>query len=252
VLLSAEHAGFGNTRVLSAVIEALPNFAVSREAHEIVLKYADSKQPLNVQAAGIRALGRMRASPELRERGQKLVLAAAQKPSRRFVRLAAFGSLRTLGDTNAYAAVLAMAQPARGDELRADAIRLLGLLGRSDELRSQTRASLTVWLKEPDQPAQIAAIAALGELGDPRSLPDLERLRGGAREEVRNAADAAITAIRRPEEPRRSLDGVLDRLDTLEKQNQEFQKTLKTLSDRLDATTNATPAGKKLKPKATR
>jgi HEAT repeat protein len=200
---------------------------------------------LDVQTAAIQALGRMRASPELTERGRKLVLAAAQKPSRRVVRLAAFGSLRALGETNAYPAVLAMAQPARGDELRGEAIRVLGRLGRADELRGQTRATLTAWLEDPDRPAQIAAIGALGELGDPRSLFDLERLRSGAREGVRSAADAAIAAIRRPDEPRRSLDGVLDRLDTLEKQNQELQEKLKSLTDRLDAATNASAEGKK-------
>lgn len=245
VLLEVEHGGISNARVLSAVIEAMPNFAVSAEAHETVLKYAEPTQPLEVQTAAIRALGGMRASPEFTDRGRKLVLAAAQKPSRRFVRLAAFGSLRALGDTNAYSAVLAMAQPARGDELRGEAIRLLGRLGRADELRGSTRMTLTTWLEDPDRPAQLAAIDALGELGDPRSLPDLERLRGGSQADVRNTAEAAIATLRRPEEPRRSIDGVIDRLDTLERQNQELQKRLKTLSDRLDLNTNASAAGKK-------
>jgi aminopeptidase N len=245
VLLDAERSGLANARVLSAVIEALPNFAASREAHEIVLKYAEPKQPLEVQAAAVRALGRMRATPELTEQSKKLVLASVQKPSRRFVRLGAFSSLRALGDTNAYPAVLAMAQPARGDELRGNAIRLLGRLGRADELRQSARATLTAWLEDPDRPAQLAAIDALGELGDPRSLPDLERLRGGALAEVRNSAEAAIAALRRPEEPRRSFDSIAERLDTLEKQNQELQRKLKTFSDRLDANTNASTAGKK-------
>jgi aminopeptidase N len=245
VLLDVERAGLGNARVLSAVIEAMPNFALSAEAHDLVLKYAEPTQPLEVQTAAIRALGRMRASTEFTERSRKLVLAAAQKPSRRFVRLAAFSSLRAFGDTNAYPAVVAMAQPARGDELRGDAIRLLGRLGRADELRESTRTTLTTWLEDPDRPAQLAAIDALGELGDPRSLPDLERLHRGVQAEVRSAAEAAIGALRRPEEPRRSLDGVIDRLDSLEQQNQELQKKLKMLSDRLDANTNANAAGKK-------
>jgi aminopeptidase N len=244
-LLNAEHSGPGNPRVLSAVIEALPNFAIAREAHETVLKYADPKQPLSVETAAIQALGWMRASPELTERGCKLVLAAAQKPSRRYVRLAAFRSLRNLEDTNAYPAVLAMAQPARGDELRSEAIRLLGRLGRSDELRDQTRAILTTWIEDPEPSAQIAAIGALGELGDPRALADLERLRSGAREDVRNAADSALAALRRPEDPGRSLAGLVDRLDTLEKQNQELERKLKSLSDRLAATTNASAPVKK-------
>jgi aminopeptidase N len=245
VLLEAEHAGISNARVLSAVIEAMPNFAVSAQAHEIALEYAQPTQPLDVQTAAIRALGRMRALPEFTERGCNLVLAAAQKPSRRVVRLAAFGSLRALGATNAYPAVLVMAHPARGDELRGDAIRLLGGLGRADELRESTRATLTTWLEDADRAAQLAAIDALGELGSLRSLPDLERLRGGAQVDLRNAAEAAIATLRRPEEPRRSFDGVIDRLDTLEKQNQELQKRLKILSDRLDANTNASAAGKK-------
>jgi HEAT repeat protein len=245
VLLEVEHAGISNARVLSTVIEAMPNFAVSAEAHEIVLKYAQPTQPLEVQTSAIRALGRMHGSTEFTERSRKLVLAGAQKPSRRFVRLAAFGSLRALGDTNAYSAVLAMAQPAHGDELRGEAIRLLGRLGRADQLRESTRAALTTWLEDPDRPAQLAAMDALGELGDPRSLVDLERLRGGSQADVRTAAEAAIAALRRPEEPRRSLDGVIDRLDILEKQNQELQKSLKILSDRLDASTNTSAAVKK-------
>lgn len=245
VLLAAERGGLGNMRVLAAVIETLPNFAVSREAQETVMKYADPKQPLSVEFAAIRALGRMRAAPELTERGTKLVLEASRKPSRRMVRYAAFESLRSLDDTNAYATVLAMAQPARGDELRSDAIRLLGRLGRCEALCEQTRATLTSWLEEPDRPAQVAAINALGELGDPRALPDLERLRGGAREDVRTAADAAIAAIQRPEDPKRSVAGLLDRLDTLEKKNLELQNKLQSLTERLNtgARTNA-PAKK--------
>ncbi len=245
-LLNVEKSGIANQRVLSAVIEALGDFVVSPEAHGTVLKYADRQQPLSVETAAIRALGQMRASPELIARGQEAALAAARKPSRRAVRYAAFASLRALEDTNAYDAVLELAQPVRDDELRGQTISLLGRLGRREEVREPTRTILTAWLYDPDRAAQIAAIGALGELGDPRSLADLERMRSSARgEDVRKAAESAIDAIKRPEDPKRATSGLIDRLDTLEKQNQEMEKKLKALTDRLDATTKGRSPAKK-------
>jgi len=245
-LLNAERPVTANQRVLTAVIAALGTFVVSREAHETVLKHADRHQPLSVETAAIRALGRMRGSPELIERSQRAVLEAAKKPSRRGVRYAAFASLRALEDTNAYNAVLELAQPVRDDELRGEAISLLGRLGRREEVREQTRTILTTWLYDPDRAAQIAAIGAIGELGDPRSLPDLERMHGSARGEgVRSAAEGAIGAIKRPEDPKRATGGLIDQLDTLEKQNQELEKKLKALTDRLDTTTKGRSPTKK-------
>jgi len=245
-LLNAERSGITNQRVLSAVIEGLGTFVVSQEAHGTVLKHADRQQPLSVETAAIRALGQMRASPELIARGQKAALEAARKPSRRAVRYAAFASLRALEDPNAYSAVLELAQPARDDELRGQAVSVLGRLGRREEVREQTRTILTAWLYDPDRAAQIAAIGALGELGDPRSLADLERMRGSARgEDVRKAAESALDAVKRPEDPKRADGGLIDRLDTLEKQNQEMEKKFKALTDRLDATSKGRSPAKK-------
>jgi len=245
-LLNVERSGITNQRVVTAVIGALATFIVSHEAHETVLKYANRQQPLNVETAAIRALGQMRASPQLIARGQKAVIESARKPSRRAVRYAAFASLRTLEDTNTYNAVLDLAQPARDDELRGQAISLLGRLGRREGVHEQTRTILTAWLYDPDRAAQIAAIGALGELGDPRSLADLERMRSGARgEDVSRAAEDAIGAIKRPEDPKRATAGVIDRLDTLEKQNQELEKKLKALTDHLNATTKGGSLAKK-------
>ncbi|HEY5910269.1 MAG TPA: M1 family aminopeptidase [Verrucomicrobiae bacterium] len=235
-LLNAERAGLADQRVLATVIETMANFVVSREAHEAVLRHANREQPLSLEAAAIRTLGQMRGSPEQVERSREAVLAAAKKPGRRTVRLAAFASLRALGDTNADSVVLELAQPARDDELRGEAIGLLGRLGRGDAERDRTRTALTTWLDDPDPAAQLAAIGALGELGDPRVLADLERIRSSTRTAgVRRAAGHAIEAIKRPVEPRQSTAGLIDRLDTLEKQNQKLEKKLKALTDRLDA-----------------
>lgn len=123
---------------------------------------------------------------------------------------------------------------------------MLGRLGCRDEVREQTRTILTEWLHDPDHSAELAAIGALGELGDLRSLADLERLRRSVQgEDVRNAAESAIGAIKRPEEPRRTAAALLDRLDTLEKQNQALEIKLKALADRVDATTQGEAPAKK-------
>jgi aminopeptidase N len=245
-LLRAERSGINNPRVLTAVIEALVNFVVSKDAHETVLKYADAKQPLSVESAAIRALGHMRASPDLIEKGQKMVLGAAAKPSRRAVRQVALASLRISEDTNAYEAVQELAQPARDDELRDMAIGVLGRLGRRDEVRAQTLTILRGWLYDPDRAARIAAIRALGELGDPRALADLERLSAGSQgEEVHGAAEAAIASIKRAEDPKHSIAGLVERLDTLERQSQDLEKKVKALADRAQAGTNNVNVAKK-------
>jgi hypothetical protein len=71
-------------------------------------------------------------------------------------------------------------------------------------------------------------------------------MRSSARgEEVRRAAETAIGAIKQPEDPKRATPGLIDRLDTLEKQNQEMEKKLKALTDRLDATAKGGSQAKK-------
>jgi HEAT repeat protein len=248
-LLRAEKEGLGQPRVLAALVQGLGGYAVSPEAHAAVLKYAREQKSLDVETAAVFALARMRASPELVEKGLKVLQAAAQKPTRRAVRAAAFRALTVLEDPRTFETVLKLAQPGQTDELSNRSIQVLGRLGRHDSLRDRTRAALTAWLDDPDRSAQEAAAFALGALGDPRAIPDLERVRGSARAEgVRQFAAAAIQAIRRPEDPKRAPAALLERLAAVEKRNQELQRQVKELSDRLDALKKA-PQRKADKPK---
>ncbi|MBI2929528.1 MAG: HEAT repeat domain-containing protein [Verrucomicrobia bacterium] len=247
-LLRAEKKGLAPPRVLAAVISALGQYTVSREAHEAVLKHATPRSNLYVEAAAIGALGRLRGSPELAERSLQVLQTAARKPTRRWVRSSAFWALRSLEDARSYDAVFELAQPARGDELRPQTIPLLGRLGRHDELRDRTRTALTAWLYDPDRPAQAAAVHALGELGDPRAIADLERLRSSAQHaSQKQAAADAIAAISRPQNPKQATAALLDRLSALEKQNLEIEKKLKTIADELGTTRAAKPPVKKRK-----
>jgi HEAT repeat protein len=243
-LLRAEKEGLQQPRVLADLLQALGGYTVSLEAHAAVLKYTQGQKSLYVEMAATSALARMRASPELVERSLKVLQAAAQKPTRRAVRGAAFRALTALDDPRTFETVLKLAQPGQTDELRNRSIQVLGRLGRHDSLRDRTRTALTAWLDDPDRPAQEAAAFALGALGDPRAITDLERIRDSARAEgVRQFAAAAIQAIRRPEDPERVPAALVERLAAVEKRNQELEKQIKELSDRLDALKKA-PEGK--------
>src|SRR5262245_54656004 len=235
-LVRAEKEGLAQPRALAGLLQGLGGYTVSREAHVAVLKYTQGQKSLDVETAAISALARMRASPELVEKSLEVLQAAAQKPTRRAVRGAAFRALTALDDPRTFATVLKLAQPGQSDELRGQIIRILGRLGRHDGLRDRARTALTAWLDDPDRSAQEAAAFALGALGDPRAIADLERVRGSARAEgVRRFAAAAIQAIRRPEDPKQAPAALMERLAAIEKRNQELERQVKELSGRLDA-----------------
>ena len=232
-------------------MQALGGYTVSPEAHTAVLRYVGSAKSLYVETAAIAALGRLRASPELVEKSVQALNAAAQKAARRAVRIAAFRALATLDDPGTYETVFKIAQPGGDDEMRDNAVRALGRLGRHGELRERTRTVLTVWLYDPDTSTQEAAAGALGGLGDPRAIADLERILASARKaSVRRAAQGALAELRRPADPRQATSALLDRLMTIEKQNQNLEKKIKELESRLDGPKKASkeraapPAGK--------
>jgi aminopeptidase N len=241
-LLRAERDDLGAPRVLAGVVEALGRYPASREAHEAVLRHAKPAARLYVEMAAVSALGGLRSDPGLVGKSLRVLERAARKPTRRAVRGAALQALAALDDPRSYEAVLRLAQPGRGDELRGQAVTVLGRLGRHDGLRDQTRAALTAWLDDPDRSIQAAAAAGLGALGDPRALADLERLRGSARaESLRRAAEQAIAAISRPQDPKGATAGLSKRLAAIEKKNQELEKRLKDLADKLDALRKSPP-----------
>lgn len=73
-----------------------------------------------------------------------------------------------------------------------------------------------------------------GALGDPRSIIDLERIKDSARSEsLRNAAKEAVEAIKRPEDPKRATNALIERLATIEQQNQQLEKKLKELTEKI-------------------
>jgi aminopeptidase N len=239
-LLRAEKGDFGHPRVLAGLLQALGGYVVSPEAHATVLRYAQSKS-LDVETAAVSALARLRAGPDLSEKSLRALQTAAQKPTRRAVRTAAFAALAARDDPRSYEAVIRLAQPG-GDELRDQAIRVLGRLGRHEGLRDRTRTALTAWLDDPDGSSQEAAAAALGALGDPRAIADLERVYASVRRAgVRRAAREAVEAIRRPEDPKSATAALVERLAAIEKHNQEMEKKLKELSDKLEALKRTSP-----------
>jgi aminopeptidase N len=235
-LVAAEAKGITNPRALAGLLEALGNLTSSAEAHAAALKYADGHPSLDVQTAAVGALGHLHATPELVTRSVELLQKAAQKPTRRAVRQAAFRAIEALEDPRPLEAVVKLAQPGGDDELRDLAIAAVGRLGRRDAVRDRAREMLTAWLDDPDDSAQRAAAAGLGALGDPRSVTHLERVRASGRpEEVRTAARLAIETIRRPEDPKQATAAMLERLGAIEKQNQELEARLKELLQKLDA-----------------
>jgi aminopeptidase N len=250
-LLRAEKRNVAHPRVLAGLLLALGGYVISPEAHATVLRYAGSSKSLDVETAAVSALARLRASPELAEKSLRALQTAAQKPTRRAVRGAAFAALAARDDPRSFETVIQLAQPGGDDELRDQAIRVLGRLGRHEGLRDRTRTALTAWLDDSDGSSQEAAATALGALGDPRAIADLERVYSSVRQaSVRRSARAAIEAIRRPEDPKTATAGLVERLAAIEKHNQELEKTLKKLSDKLDALEKAaqkpaSPGGKK-------
>jgi aminopeptidase N len=241
-LLRVDKIGAGHPRVLAGLVEALGGYIVSPEAHAAILRYTEAQKSLYVEMAAVTALGQMRASPELVERSLTVLQAAARKPVRRAVRSAAFQSLAALDDPRAYDPLMELAQAGQDDELRNQVIPILGRLGRRDNLRDRTRATLTAWLYDPDRGAQQAALTGLGMLGDPRAIADLTRVHRSVRsEDLRQAAQRAIEAIRQPPDPKQATAALLERLTALEKQNQDLEKQLKDLAAKLDAMKEAPP-----------
>jgi aminopeptidase N len=235
-LLRSEKAAAANPRVLAAVVEGLRGHAALPEAYAVILKYADPKSPREVETAAVSTLARMRGNPVSKEKVLQVLQAEVQKSARRPVRRAALQGLSALDDPRAYETVLALAEPGGDDELRGQAIAVMGRLGRRKELREQTRTALTAWLADADPAIQVAAATALGTLGDARSLADLTALQEGLREEGnRQVVGRAIEALKRPADPAETTAALLERLDALEKRNMELEKRVKALGEELDA-----------------
>ena len=152
-LLRAERSEPLYPRVLAAILDELGSYVVSADAHSAVLRHVGSKS-LYVDTAAVAALGRLRANPPLIDKSLQALSAAAKKPTRRAVRIAAFHALAALDDPRSYELVWELAQPARDDELRSQVIPILGRLGRHEGLQDRTRAVLTAWLYDPERSAQ--------------------------------------------------------------------------------------------------
>src|SRR5205807_6598099 len=133
-------------------------------------KHAEPQKNLYIEMAVVAALGKLRASSDMVEKSLAKLETAAQKPSRRAVRVAAFRSLMALDDARAYETIFKLAQPGGDDEMRTQAIPALGRLGRHASQRDRTRPALTAWLDGPDRSAHEASVAGPGAPGDARAI----------------------------------------------------------------------------------
>lgn len=235
VLLRVGGQNIENDRVRAAVVEALAHYSASPRAHQALLAAAEPGDSLEVEMALAAALGRMRGGPDLVDRSRRVLLDYLATGSRRAVRERAFGSLAELADPEAARAVWRAAQPGADPDSRPHAIRALGRSNAAGVPRERTFAALVAWLDDPDAEAQAAAATALGDWGDVEAIGHLVRLRDSARSKaVRDAAGGALTSLRRPRDPERSLDAVIRRIEALEQQNRTLEAGLERLLRRLE------------------
>ncbi|GEM_PF-685997 len=240
-LLRIAQLGTTHPRVLGRVLAALGEFPDSADAHETVLKYVDSKQPLWVEQAAVAALASFRRNSAMANRTIDILDRAARKPTRRYVRAAAWTALGQLANTNTFQLAWEIAQPS-GDEMRPRAIQLLGTLGREESLRERVRRALISWLSDPDAQAQHAAIAALGALQDPKALADLERFsRSAAPRELRDLAKETVERLRHPSDPKALSTAMQQRVDDLDRRNRALEQRLEALEKQQAPTKKSAP-----------
>lgn len=227
--------GPAEPRVRAACINALARFQRPDTLVDVILPFARHDPSYNVEAAAIRALGRLGA------RGLfGFLLRKLDTPSwSDTIRRAAIAALADLNDPRALEPLARVSTYGYPWRTRPEAVAALARLGRNlPDLRPRIRAHLEYLMYDPEDFTQRAAVQALGTLDDPQAIPALEAFAESGQDEWnRRWAARVLEGLRERLEPPQALRDLRDRLRRLEERNHELRQRLADLEKTLAPTT---------------
>jgi len=223
-----------DARVRNAVIAALAAFYNPAACQAEMKSLATEKNPA-IQAQDIKGLANY-AKPEVRD----LLLPLLQSHSyRNSLADAAIAAMRVQDDISYLVPVRQALEQRRGDFTSrgfASGLDTVAFLARNEEKKDDARQFLSGFVNDKNSVIRQGAIRALGTLEDPRAMPVLQTFADAGKETPeRQAAAAAMQALRAARRPADNLKELRDTVLDLQKEIRQLRQDLDTLQNKLQA-----------------
>ena len=239
-----------DARVRLSVVECLAGFFQS-DTPALLARWMETDPNPDVRAAAIRGL----AAYPMEQVKETLLQQLDSTSYRQMLAAAAMAAIEEQGSPE-YVEALLSALRRRERELTtsdfsAGLRTLAGLAaGRDNKNKEPIRQFLAGYVNHPRKWVRVSAINALGELGDPQAIPILETFASTTKRDVlRDAAEAAIRAIRERKPQAAEVDTLRKEVLELQKQNREIKAGFDDLKKQVEA---ASPVSSAKKPTATK
>ncbi|HEY0556309.1 MAG TPA: M1 family aminopeptidase, partial [Thermoanaerobaculia bacterium] len=226
--LEALRAGIADkdSRVRSAVIDALGSFPDHADLIPILKKALETDDSYAVRAAAASSLGEF--EKQRKEVAPLLVAALSQESHRETVRGTAIKALAQLDPAGAWDHAVRLAKYGAPIQSRSDALDALVTIGKHDRHRhDEARKLLEGYLDDPYYSLRESAYRHLGDLGDPAAIPAIEhRARLEADGRQRRNAEKAVEKIHAAEAKGREDQSLRDRIEQLERETEVLKEKL--------------------------
>ncbi len=216
-----------DSRVRTAVLEALGAFPDHRELIPILRRALETDDSYAARAAAAGALGEFKKRRD--EAAPALIAALSQESFREQVRGAAIKALAKVDPARAWDHAVRLARYGAPIDSRSSALEALVAIQQEDShRRDEVRKILEGYLDDPYYSLRESAYRRLGELGDPAAIPAIERR---ARLEVdgrqRRNAEKAVEKIRASEAKGREDQALRDRVEQLERETEVLKEQIR-------------------------
>jgi len=216
-----------DSRVRTAVLEALGAFPDHRELIPILRRALETDDSYAARAAAAGALGEFKKRRD--EAAPALIAALSQESFREQVRGAAIQSLAKVDPARAWDHAVRLAKYGAPIDSRSSALDALVTIQKEDShRRDEVRKILEGYLDDPYYSLRENAYRRLGELGDPAAIPAIEhRARLEVEGRQRRNAGKAIEKIRASEEKGREDQALRDRVEQLERETEVLKEQIR-------------------------
>jgi aminopeptidase N len=203
------------------------------ETLDIIEEITQAEKNPAIRASAIRALGKFHG-PRSRRLIQKSLRSNSFRNELADAAIAAIGAQHDPSYRQPLMTELADREPEFTSRGFGQGLTALALMARDEKDQGRVRDFLTSYLQHPRQATRRSAISALGTLRDPASIPVLEALAKGNRDDrIQRAVDQALAALRatKPAVPAELVE-LRRELAELKKSHEDLRREIDDLKKR--------------------